>query len=123
MGMWGMWPFVSPLDTGTWLAPTVISSAIAGLVALATHFSSQKAKTVETREDIRTEAYDQAKAFYTDMIDRQDHEIGELRTSVTEALRRAAEAEITADAAKAAVRKLTISIQDKDAEIARLRAG
>lgn len=88
------------MDTGSWLAPTVISSAIAGAVALATHFSSQSTKKLETREDIRSEAFDQAKTFYVDVIDRQEHEIAQLREQVNEALVRAVEADRSAKLAR-----------------------
>lgn len=118
--LWGGW---HPLEIGTWLAPTVISSGIAGGVALATHFSAQGAKKSETREDIRTEAFDQAKAYYVDVIDRQEHDLLELRTQVAEALRRAGDAESAAETCRAAVRRLTAAVQEKDARIAELVAG
>lgn len=105
-----------------WLAPTVISSGIAGAVALATHYSSQTAKKQESREDIRTEAFEQAKAFYVDVIDRQDREVDALRVQVKEALRRATDAETSADSARAAVRKMARDLAERDAMIAELTA-
>lgn len=106
-----------------WIAPTVISSAIAGAVALATHFSAQGAKRTETREDIRTEAFEQAKAFYTDVIERQEEDIASLRTQVKEALRRATDAESAAETCRAAVRRLAAEVDKRDARIAELMAA
>lgn len=110
------------LKAATWLAPTVISSGIAGAVALATHYSSQSAKKHESREDIRTEAFEQAKAFYVDVIERQDAEVEALRIQVREALRRATEAEASADSARRAVRKMAADLAERDRMIADLTA-
>jgi hypothetical protein len=120
----GLFSWLPPLKVAaaSWLAPTVISSGIAGAVALATHYSSQSAKKHESREDIRTEAFDQAKAFYIDVIDRQDREVEALRIQVREALRRASDAETSADAARSAVRKMARDLADRDAMIADLTA-
>lgn len=121
--MWLLWWAVHVVlfEVGSWLAPTVISSGIAGAVALATHFSSQKAKKIESKEDIRTEAYEQAQLFYTDVIDRQDRDIAELRRQMADTVRRAAEAERAAETAKAAVRNLTEVVRERDQTIAELR--
>lgn len=106
----------------TWLAPAVISSAIAGAVAMATHFSAQKAQRSESREDIRTEAFEQAKLFYLDVIERQDKELDQLRGQVSEALRRSGEAERAADVAKAAVRKVNVELGLRSERIVELEA-
>lgn len=119
------WVFALPLlkvAAASWLAPTVISSLIAGAVALATHYSSQSEKKHESREDIRTEAFDQAKAFYIDVIDRQDREVEALRIQVKEALRRASDAETSAESARQAVRKMARDLAERDAMIAELTA-
>lgn len=105
-----------------WLAPTVISSLIAGGVAVATHFSSAQAKKTENREDIRTEAFDQAKAYYTDVIERQQTELETMRTQISDALKRLDAAEDAADQARAAVRTLRVELEHRDARIADLTA-
>lgn len=105
-----------------WLAPTVISSLIAGAVAVATHLSSIRAKRMETREDIRTEAFDQAKTFYTDVISRQERELAQIRVDITDALVRVKQAEANADDARAAVRSLHKELRERDERIQDLQA-
>lgn len=111
------------LATEAWIAPTVVSSAIAGGVAMATHFSSQKAKKSETREDIRSESFDQAKAFYTDVIERQEKQLSDMRLQIEEVMVRARSAEASADNARAAVRNLRLELDSRDEVIADLRAA
>lgn len=105
-----------------WLAPAAISSGVAGGVALATHYSSVRAKRLETREDIRTEAFDQAKSFYTDVIDRQEKELAEMRQEIAHALTRVKAAEESADQSRAAVRALRVELAERDDIISDLRA-
>lgn len=106
-----------------WLAPAVVSSAIAGGVAMATHFSAQRAKRMESREDIRSEAFDQAKSFYTDVIERQEHSLADMRTQIADALVRVSAAESAADSARLAVRTLRTELADRDEQISDLRAA
>lgn len=114
---------IAQVATEAWLAPTVVSSLIAGGVAVATHFSAQKAKKSETREDIRTESFDQAKAFYTDVIERQEKQLEAMRTQVEEAVARARSAEASAENARAGVRSLRLELDARDEVIADLRAA
>lgn len=109
--------------TQEWLAPAVVSSAIAGGVAMATHFSSQRAKRMESREDIRSEAFDQAKSFYTDVIERQEAQLADMRRQIADALTRVKAAEDSADSARVAVRTLRSELSDRDEQIADLRAA
>lgn len=106
-----------------WLAPTVISSGIAGGVAMATHFSASRAKRSENREDIRTEAFDQAKGYYTDVIERQDREISDMREQVSQALRRLKAAEDDIRNGRDAVRVLNRKLAERDKLISDLRDG
>lgn len=66
---------------------TVVSSAIAGGVMLVTQQSSAKraAQSVQltSRTDIEKEAFERAKAYYTDVIDRQQAEIRDLEGEIT----------------------------------------
>ena len=60
---------------------TMISAGIAGLVAWAVARSSSKSEVrkqeLTSRTDIEKEAFDRAKGYYTDTIDRQSKEIHE----------------------------------------------
>lgn len=109
------------MSVNAWLAPTVISSGIAGAVAMATHFSAQRAKQQESREDIRTEAFEQAKQFYTDVIARQEEQLTAMRHDVTTAMERAERAESSAETARVAVRSLRSELDSRDETISDLR--
>lgn len=66
---------------------TVIAAVIAALAAIATQRSAAAAavrnQSVSSRTDIEKEAFERAKGFYTDTIDRQDANIHELEDDVT----------------------------------------
>lgn len=65
---------------------TLLSAVIAGFVAWATARTSSKAHVdstmVSTRADTEREAFERAKGFYTDTIDRQSVEIHEVDEAV-----------------------------------------
>lgn len=72
---------------------TVLAALIAGGAAIATQRSAAAAavrnQSVSSRTDIEKEAFERAKSFYTDTIDRQDRmiaardgKIGDLETKV-----------------------------------------
>lgn len=65
---------------------TVIAAAIAAVAAIATQRSSAAAavrnQSISSRTDIEKEAFERAKGFYTDTIDRQSVEIQGLETDV-----------------------------------------
>lgn len=67
---------------------TVIAATIAALAAWATQRSAAQAavrnQSVASRTDIEKEAFERAKTFYTDTIDRQANEVRELETDVVE---------------------------------------
>jgi signal transduction histidine kinase len=110
-------------DLPAWFAPTVVSSLIAGAVAVLTHFSSQRAKRLESRDDMRSEAFDQAKNYYTDVIERQDGELADLRGQIQDALVRVRAAEQSADQARQAVRSLRAELGSRDELISDLRSA
>lgn len=65
---------------------TVIAAIIAAFAAIATQRSAAAAavrnQTVSSRTDIEKEAFERAKNFYTDTIDRQDGQIHELESDI-----------------------------------------
>lgn len=65
---------------------TVIAAIIAAFAAIATQRSAAAAavrnQSVSSRTDIEKEAFERAKDFYTDTIDRQGANIHELETDV-----------------------------------------
>lgn len=64
----------------------IVSAAISAGVAYLTQRTSAKATTtaaaIASRTDIEREAFERAKSFYTDVIDRQQAEITELEADV-----------------------------------------
>lgn len=65
---------------------TVLSALITGLIGYVIQRTSARASTANTlissRTDIEREAFERAKSFYTDVIDRQQQEITELESDV-----------------------------------------
>jgi signal transduction histidine kinase len=65
---------------------TIIAAVIAALAAIATQRSAAAAavrnQTVSSRTDIEKEAFERAKGFYTDTIDRQAASVHELEDDV-----------------------------------------
>jgi peptidoglycan hydrolase CwlO-like protein len=61
----------------------VVSVTISAGVGWATHKSATRSvernNSLTSRTDIEKEAFERAKSFYTDTIDRQDHDLDELR--------------------------------------------
>ena len=67
---------------------TIIAAIIAAFAAIATQRSAAAAavrnQSMSSRTDIEKEAFERAKDFYTDTIDRQGAEIHELEEDVAE---------------------------------------
>lgn len=67
---------------------TVIAAAIAGLVGWATSRTAARAQVqaaqVTTRTDIEKEAFERARAYYGDALDRQDAEIRRQDAEISE---------------------------------------
>lgn len=64
------------------IAPSVIAAVIAAIVGIVTARSARKSNEYGSRADLETEAFERAKSFYNDIIDRQDGEIHELEGEV-----------------------------------------
>ena len=70
--------------------PTNIASVVVAVIAAGAAVASQRAAanasvrntTSTTRTDIEREAFDRAKGYYTDTIDRQHNEIQDLEADV-----------------------------------------
>ena len=71
---------------------TIIAAVLAAMAAIATQRTAAAAavrnQTVSSRTDIEKEAFERAKGFYTDTIDRQGANIHELEDDVTSLKRR-----------------------------------
>ena len=87
---------------------TVLAVLITGAVTLATQRAAAKASVrnqdVASRTDIEKEAFERAKGFYTDTIDRQAHEIHELEADVDRLKARVTDLERDLGTAQAALR-------------------
>lgn len=59
-----------------------VSAGVAYLTQRTSAQASTKAATIASRTDIEREAFERAKAFYTDVIDRQQAEIQGLESDV-----------------------------------------
>ena len=68
------------------LPAVVVAAAVSGLFGWVTQRSAARANLrsteTTTRTDIEKEAFERAKGFYTDTIDRQDRQITELEADV-----------------------------------------
>lgn len=89
-----MHPMVATSDVAI---ATVIAALIAGLAGWATARTSAKSEVrrqeTASRTDIEKEAFQRAKDFYTDTIDRQAKQIDELEDDVDGLKKRATEAD------------------------------
>lgn len=110
------------MDWGNWV--TILVAAIAALSAYASQRAAAKATNLNTtttsRVDMEKEAYDRARKFDIETIERQDAEIAELRadnqdlhdkidvarSEAREARREAREAHAESEALRAELRKL-----------------
>jgi hypothetical protein len=65
---------------------TVLAALISGIAVIATQRSAAAAavrnQSISSRTDIEKEAFERAKGYYTDAMDRQAAEIGGLETDV-----------------------------------------
>lgn len=61
---------------------SVLVALIAALAAYASQRAAAKASTTNSRTDMEREAYERARKFDTDTIERQDAEIAELRAEI-----------------------------------------
>lgn len=65
---------IDPLNIGA-----ILIAVLTALGSWASHRSSAKASIINAKAAAEVEAYDRAKRFLVDTIDRQDEEFGELR--------------------------------------------
>ena len=86
------------MDWGNWV--TILVAVIAALSAYASQRAAAKATTLNTsttsRVDMEKEAYDRARKFDIETIERQDAEIAELRADKAALLREIAYADFRA---------------------------
>lgn len=109
-------------DTATATAiATILSAGIAAAVGIITQRSAARASVVNaatvSRTDIEREAFDRAKSYYTDTIDRQATELRELEAEAEALRQRIASLEGDRAADHRAIRELREELEYREEKI------